>query len=235
VVVTTPGQRSRTRATAADGRSRLLVVDDHEVVRQGLAAILSRRTAFEVVGEAGTAAEAIAQARRLRPDLVLMDVRLPDGSGVEACREILAESPATRVVMLTGTLDESAVMAAILAGARGYLLKQIRARDLIAGLEAVARGESLLDPGVTQHVLARIRHLAVEGQAEGFGELTPRERRILVLVAEGQTNREIAATVFLSEKTVKNYVSAILSKLNVVRRAQAAALVARFPPPESPD
>lgn len=234
-MVTTPAPPWRIRPAVEDGRVRLLIVDDHEVVRQGLVAILGRRTAFEVVGEAGTAAEAVDQARRTRPDLVLMDVRLPDGSGVEACREILADLPATRVVMLTGTLDEAAVMAAILAGARGYLLKQIRARDLIAGLEAVARGESLLDPGVTQHVLARIRHLAAEGQAEGLGELTTQERRILVLVAEGQTNRDIATTMFLSEKTVKNYVSAILSKLNLVRRAQAAALVAKHPGPSSPD
>jgi len=214
---------------------RLLVVDDHEVVRQGLLAIIGRRTAFEVVGEAGTAAEAVAQARRLRPDLVLMDVRLPDGSGVEACREILADSPSTRVVMLTGTLDESGVMAAILAGARGYLLKQVRARDLIAGLEAVARGESLLDPAVTQQVLARIRQLATKGQADGFGDLTAQERRILLLVAEGQTNREIAAAMVLSEKTIKNYVSAILSKLDLDRRAQVAALVAKYPRPSSPD
>jgi len=234
-VVTTPGQRSRSGTTPVDGRVRLLVVDDHEVVRQGLLAIIGRRTAFEVVGEAGTAAEAVAQARRLRPDLVLMDVRLPDGSGVEACREILADSPSTRVVMLTGTLDESGVMAAILAGARGYLLKQVRARDLIAGLEAVARGESLLDPAVTQQVLARIRQLATKGQADGFGDLTAQERRILLLVAEGQTNREIAAAMVLSEKTIKNYVSAILSKLDLDRRAQVAALVAKYPRPSSPD
>lgn len=214
---------------------RLLVVDDHEVVRQGLVAMLERRPGFQVVAEAGTVADAVAEARRHRPDLVVMDVRLPDGSGVEACREIRAEFPATRVVMLTSYPDEEAVMSAIIAGASGYLLKQIRARDLVAALETVAGGESLLDPGVTAQVLARIRRIATEGQPDEFAELTPQERRILTLVAEGQTNREIAGAIFLSEKTVKNYVSSILSKLNLERRAQAAAFVAKHRWPGSPD
>jgi len=206
---------------------RLLVVDDHEVVRQGLVAMLDRRPGFQVVAEAGSVADAIAEARRHQPDLVVMDVRLPDGSGVEACREIRAELPDTRVIMLTSYPDEEAVMSAIIAGASGYLLKQIRARDLVAALETVARGESLLDPGVTAQVLSRIRRIATEGQPDEFAELTPQERRILTLVAEGRTNREIAAAIFLSEKTVKNYVSSILSKLNLERRAQAAAFVAK--------
>src|SRR6478736_7951276 len=154
---------------------RLLVVDDHEVVRQGLAALLDRRESFQVVAEAGTVAEALDQARRHQPDIVVMDVRLPDGSGIEACREIRAEMPATRVVMLTSYPDEEAVLSAIVAGAAGYLLKQVRARDLVAAIEAVGRGESLLDPAVT----------------------------------------------------VKNYVSSILAKLNLERRAQAAAYVAK--------
>ena len=210
---------------------RLLVVDDHEVVRQGLVAMLGRRPGIQVVAEAGTVAEAIAQARRYQPDLVVMDVRLPDGSGIEACREIRAEMPATRVVMLTSYPDEEAVMSAIIAGASGYLLKQIRARDLVAALETVARGESLLDPAVTAQVLERIRRIATDGQPDEYAQLTTQERRILALVAEGKTNREIAGEVFLSEKTVKNYVSSILSKLNLERRAQAAAFVAkhRFP------
>ena len=206
----------------------LLIVDDHEVVRQGLAALLGRRTEFHVVAEAGTVAEAVAAARKFRPDLVVMDVRLPDGSGIEACREIRAEMPDTRVVMLTSYPDEDAVLSAIIAGASGYLLKQVRARDLVAALEAVGRGESLLDPAVTGRVLERIRRIATAEQPDELAQLTFQEQKILLLVAEGKTNKEIAADVFLSDKTVKNYVSSILAKLNLERRAQAAAYMARM-------
>jgi DNA-binding NarL/FixJ family response regulator len=206
---------------------RLLIVDDHEVVRGGLVALLERRAVFSVVAQVGTAAEAIEAARTYRPDLVIMDIRLPDGSGIEATREIRAENPAIRVLMLTSYPDEEAVFAAIIAGASGYLLKQIRGRDLIAALEAVARGESLLDPAVTEKVLERIRRIATGTLTDGLAQLTPNERKILALVAEGQTNKEIAAQVFLSDKTVKNYVSSILAKLNLQRRAQAAAYLAR--------
>jgi two-component system response regulator DevR len=206
---------------------RLLVVDDHEVVRQGLVALLDRRDGFEVVAQAGSVEEATAQARLHRPDIVVMDVRLPDGSGVEACREIRAELPETRVIMLTSFPDDEAVLSAIIAGASGYLLKQIRARDLVAALEAVGRGESLLDPAVTERVLERVRRIAAGGSNDELSVLTPQERKILMLVAEGKTNKEIAADVFLSDKTVKNYVSSILSKLNLERRAQAAAFVAK--------
>ena len=206
---------------------RVLVVDDHEVVREGLVSLLNRRDGFEVVAEAGTVAEAIEQARRFEPDIVVMDVRLPDGSGIEACREIRAERPATRVLMLTSYPDEEAVLSAIVAGASGYLLKQTRARDLVAALEAVGHGESLLDPAVTEKVLERVRRLATGGVADDLAALTSQEQKILLLVAEGKTNKEIAADVFLSDKTVKNYVSSILSKLNLERRAQAAAFVAK--------
>ena len=206
---------------------RLLVVDDHEVVRQGLVALLDRREGFQVVAEAGTVAESIEAARRFQPDIVVMDVRLPDGSGVEACREIRAEMPDTRVVMLTSYPDEEAVLSAIVAGASGYLLKQIRARDLMAALETVGRGGSLLDPAVTEKVLERVRRIATGGQSDELAALTAQEQRILLLVAEGKTNKEIAAEVFLSDKTVKNYVSSILSKLNLQRRAQAAAYLAK--------
>ena len=205
---------------------RILVVDDHEIVRQGLVALLSRRDAFEVVAEAGSVAEAIAEARRFEPDLVIMDVRLPDGSGIEACRDIRAERPETRVVMLTSYPDEEAVLSAIIAGASGYLLKQVRGRDLVAALESVGRGDSLLDPAVTEKVLQRVRS-AAGGENDELAELTSQERKILLLVAEGMTNKEIATDVFLSDKTVKNYVSSILSKLNLQRRTQAAAFVAK--------
>ena len=206
---------------------RLLVVDDHEVVRQGLVALLDRREGFQVVAEAGTVAEAIEAARRFQPDIVVMDVRLPDGSGVEACREIRSELPDTKVVMLTSYPDEEAVLSAIVAGASGYLLKQIRARDLMTALETVGRGGSLLDPAVTEKVLERIRRIATGGQSDELSALTAQERRILLLVAEGKTNKEIAGEIYLSDKTVKNYVSSILSKLNLERRAQAAAFVAK--------
>ena len=216
-----------TPAASTTAPLRLLVVDDHEVVRQGLVALLDRRAGFEVVAHAGSVAEAVDQARRHEPDIVVMDVRLPDGSGIEACREIRAELPGTRVIMLTSYPDEEAVMSAIIAGASGYLLKQIRARDLVAALEAVGRGESLLDPGVTEKVLERVRRMASGDLNDELSALTAQERKILMLVAEGKTNKEIAADVFLSDKTVKNYVSSILSKLDLERRAQAAAFIAR--------
>ena len=221
------------RAGEAARPLRLLVVDDHEVVRQGLVSLLDRRANLQVVAEAGTVAEAIEQAHRQQPDLIVMDVRLPDGSGIEACRDIRAEMPETRVVMLTSYPDEEAVMSAIIAGASGYLLKQIRGRDLVNALEAVGRGESLLDPAVTSQVLERIRRIAANDQPDELAELTQQERKILMLVAEGKTNKEIAAEVYLSDKTVKNYVSSILSKLNLERRAQAAAFVAKHRLPGS--
>jgi DNA-binding NarL/FixJ family response regulator len=214
-------------APSSERPMRLMVVDDHEVVRQGLVALLDRRRDFTVVAEAGTVAESIAAAQRLKPDLVVMDVRLPDGSGIEACREIRSEMPETRVVMLTSYPDEEAVLSAIIAGASGYLLKQIRGRDLVAALEAIGRGESGLEPAVTERVLERVRRAASGGEHDELAELTPQERKILLLVAEGKTNKEIAGEVFLSDKTVKNYVSSILSKLNLQRRAQAAAFVAK--------
>ena len=214
-------------ADSPERRLRLLVVDDHEVVRQGLVALLARRSEFEIVAQAGSVAESIALAALHEPDLVIMDVRLPDGSGVEACREIRAARPETRVVMLTSYPDEEAVLSAIIAGASGYLLKQIRGRDLISALESVGRGESLLDPAVTEKVLERVRQMAGGGAVDELAGLTTQERKILLLVADGMTNKEIAAEVFLSDKTVKNYVSSILSKLDLQRRTQAAAFVAK--------
>jgi two-component system, NarL family, response regulator DevR len=214
--------------TPASRPLSLLIVDDHEVVRQGLVALFGRRPGFQVVAEAGTAADAVEAARRFHPDVVVMDVRLPDGSGIEACREIRAEMPDTRVVILTSYPDEDAVLSAIIAGASGYLLKQVRARDLVSALEAVGRGESLLDPAVTGRVLERVRRIGMSDQPDELAQLTSQERKILLLVAEGKTNKEIAGDVFLSDKTVKNYVSSILGKLNLERRAQAAAYMARL-------
>jgi len=204
---------------------RVLIVDDHDVVREGLRTLIKRRTELTVVGEAESVASAIAEARRSQPDVVIMDVRLPDGSGVEACREIRAERPDTKVLMLTSYADDEAVLASIIAGASGYLLKQTRSQDLAEAIRKVARGESLLDPGVTGRVLERLRSGAKED--DELSLLSEQEQRILDLIAQGRTNKEIAQEVFLSDKTVKNYVSSILSKLNFRRRSEAAAFIAR--------
>lgn len=211
---------------------RVMLVDDHEVVREGLRALLDRREGMHVVGEAGSVAQAIEVALREKPDVVVMDVRLPDGTGVEACREIRAELPSTRMIMLTSYADEEAVMASILAGASAYLLKQTRGQQLAEAVEAVARGESLLDPQVTMRVLEQVRNSASGAPADKQAQLTENEQKILKLIAEGKTNKEIAAEVYLSDKTVKNYVSSILSKLNLRRRSEAAAYIARRTPNE---
>lgn len=208
------------------GKIRLLIVDDHEVVREGLRALLARQKGLEVVGEAGSVAGAVDEARRSTPDVVIMDVRLPDGSGIEACREIRAERPETRVIMLTSYPDEEAVFASIVAGASGYLLKQVRMQALIEAIEALARGASLLDPAVTEKVLERIRKMGMGAADEQLSQLSEKERQILTLIADGSTNKEIAKIVCLSDKTVKNYVSNILSKLNLTRRSAAAAFMA---------
>jgi two-component system response regulator DevR len=209
----------------ADRRIRILLVDDHEVVRMGLRTLLEKREEFSVVGEAGDVAEAISTARRTEPDVIVMDIRLPDGSGVEACRDIRNERPDTHVIMLTSYADDEAVYGSIMAGASGYLLKQTRGQDLAGAIERVARGESLLDPAVTDKVLERMRNLATGGSDE-LAALSPQERKILGGIAQGKTNKEIAEEVFLSDKTVKNYVSSILSKLNLRRRSEAAAFLA---------
>jgi DNA-binding NarL/FixJ family response regulator len=202
-----------------------MLVDDHEVVRMGLRTLLEKRPGFAIVSEAGDVAEAFLAARKTKPDVIVMDIRLPDGTGIDACREIRSERPETRVIMLTSYADDEAVYGSIMAGAAGYLLKQTRGQDLAGAIERVSRGESLLDPGVTSQVLERIRQLA-RGETDELSTLTPQERKILGGIAEGKTNKEIAEAVFLSDKTVKNYVSAILSKLNLRRRSEAAAFIA---------
>jgi DNA-binding NarL/FixJ family response regulator len=206
---------------------RIMLVDDHDVVREGLRALLARRANLEVVAQAGTVAEAIAEAAKVKPDIIVMDVRMPDGSGIEACREIREARPETKVIILTSYADDDAVFASILAGASGYVLKQTRGATVADAIESVARGESLLDPAVTQKILERMRTANARKEADPLDVLNEQEHKIIQLIAEGKTNKEIAAEVFLSDKTVKNYVSSILTKLNLRRRSEAAAFIAR--------
>jgi len=209
--------------------TRVLICDDHEVVREGLRTLLSRHQDVAVVGEAATMQEAIDLAARAKPDVVIMDVRLPDGSGVEACRAIREQRPETNVIMLTSYADDEALFASIVAGASGYLLKQTRGQAVIDAIHAVAQGRSLLDPDVTGKVLERVRS-GHQHEDPAMASLTDQERKVLEQLAEGKTNREIGTALFLSEKTVKNYVSRILDKLGLSRRAQAAAFMAERRP-----
>ena len=213
----------------ADAAIRVLLCDDHEVVREGLRTLIARQKTMQVVGEAGTVAEVVEAAAKAKPDVIIMDVRLPDGSGVEACRTIREARPETKVIMLTSYADDEALFASIVAGAAGYLLKQTRGQAVIDAVTAVAQGRSLLDPDVTGKVLERVR----KGRADedpAFASLTEQERKVLEHLAEGKTNREIGTVLFLSEKTVKNYVSRILDKLGLSRRAEAAAYMAKRRP-----
>jgi two-component system, NarL family, response regulator DevR len=206
---------------------RVMLVDDHDVVRSGIAALLRATDDIVVCGEAGGVREAIEEADRASPDVVVMDVRLADGSGIEATREIRARRPDIQVLMLTSFADDEALFASIMAGASGYVLKQVKSGELVRAIRAVGQGQSLLDPAVTKSVLDRLRkgkHLLKD---EKLARLTPQEERILQLVSDGRTNREIGEELHLAEKTVKNYVSSILSKLEVARRAEAAAYLAR--------
>src|SRR4029453_16559292 len=206
---------------------RVMLVDDHEVVRDGIRAMLASENDIHVSAEAGTVREAVDEADRARPDVVVMDVRLADGSGIEATREIRARHPNTRVVMLTSFADDEALFASIMAGASGYVLKQVRGGELVRAIRTVGKGESLLDPAVTNAVLDRLRKGKRLLEDEKLARLSPQEERILGLVADGKTNKEIGDELHLAEKTVKNYVSSILSKLEVARRAEAAAYLAR--------
>jgi DNA-binding NarL/FixJ family response regulator len=206
---------------------KILLVDDHEVVRLGLKALLSRNPQFQVVGEADSAPAAVQQAIQHRPDVVVMDVRLPGKSGIEATREIVAQLPATKVIMLTSYAEDEILFDAIAAGASGYVLKQIGSGELVRALETIGRGESLLDPALTQKVFDRVREATRLAGTEVFASLTNQEIKILALLSEGKTNKEIAAAIFLSEKTVRNYVSSILSKLNLSTRSEAAAFAVK--------
>ena len=204
-------------------KQRILLVDDHEVVRLGLKSLLERHPHFDIVGEASSAREALEQVATLEPDVVVMDIRLPGASGIEVCEEIVNRYPNTKVIMLTSYAEDEMLFSAIRAGASGYILKQIGSDDLVKALEAVGRGEALLDSAVTQRVFQEVRRAVKEEEASAFAHLSQQEKHVLLLVSEGKTNREIAKSLFLGEGTVRNYVSSILSKLGVNNRAEAAA------------
>lgn len=206
---------------------RLLLVDDHEVLRIGLRTLFNEAGGFQVVGEAGALSSAVTEASRLKPDVVLMDVRLPDGSGVDACRAIRAARQETRVLFLTSFADEDVVLATILAGADGFLLKEVSRDQLIGAVKTVAGGQSILDPAVTQRVMARMKTLTAQTAENKSDPLSPQEQKVLALVAEGLTNKEIAVSLSLREKTVGHYLENIFQKLQVTRRSQAAVLYTR--------
>ncbi|MDQ1428887.1 MAG: two-component system, NarL family, response regulator DevR [Acidimicrobiaceae bacterium] len=209
-----------------DGQTiRVFLLDDHELVRRGLRDLLSGTDDMEVVGEAGTAEEALLRIAPTRPDVAVADVRLPDGTGIEVCREIKSQHPEVNFLMLTSFSDDDAVLSSIMAGAAGYLLKQIRGNDLVSAIRKVASGEALLDPVVTANVLNRVRGGAYD---DNPARLTVQEQRILDLIAKGLTNRQIAEKMFLAEKTVKNYVSNLLTKLGMSRRTEAAVFATRL-------
>jgi DNA-binding NarL/FixJ family response regulator len=207
------------------GRIGVFLLDDHEVVRRGVRDLLEAEPDITVIGEAGTASSALARIPALRPDVAILDVRLPDGDGVEVCREIRSRMPQVACLMLTSFGDDQALFDAIMAGAAGYVLKQIRGTDLVGAVRTVASGKSMLDPDAASRVLARLRDQA--GKRDPLAGLTGQERRILELIGEGLTNRQIGERLYLAEKTVKNYVSGLFAKLGMQRRTQAAAYAAR--------
>ncbi|MFJ9964179.1 response regulator [Streptomyces avermitilis] len=210
------------------GKITVFLLDDHEVVRRGVHDLLSGEDDIEVVGEAGTAADALVRIPATQPDVAVLDVRLPDGSGVEVCREIRSQNNAVKCLMLTSYADDEALFEAIMAGASGYVLKAIRGSELLAAVRDVAAGKSLLDPVATARVLERLREDGAPKEDDRLAHLTEQERRILDLIGEGLTNRAIGERLHLAEKTIKNYVSSLLSKLGMQRRSQAAAYVARI-------
>jgi DNA-binding NarL/FixJ family response regulator len=208
-------------------RIRVVLCDDHELVRRGLRGLLESDLTIEIVGEAGSADEAVAICAETAPEVVVMDVRMPGRSGIEACRDIRAAREETKVLILTSFADDEALFSAIMAGASGYVLKQVRGNDLLDSIHKVSQGQSLLDPAVTSRVLARVRGEVTARSGDSADDLTPQEQKIVALVGEGLTNRQIGNKVHLAEKTVKNYVSNILMKLGLSRRAEVAAFMAK--------
>jgi len=219
--------QSQSERAAYDGKQiKVFLLDDHEIVRRGVRELLEAEPDLIVVGEAGTATSALARIPALRPDVAVLDVRLPDGDGVSVCREIRSRMPEVACLMLTSFGDDDALFDAIMAGAAGYVLKQIRGTDLVGAVRTIAAGESMLDPEAASRVMKRMRDQAV--RSDPLSGLTEQERRILELIGEGLTNRQIGERMFLAEKTVKNYVSALFAKLGMERRTQAAAYAARI-------
>ena len=212
----------------SEGTVRVYLLDDHEVVREGLRALLESHDDIEVVGDSASAVEAASRIPALRPDVAVLDARLPDGSGIEVCRTVRAVDPSIRGLILTSYDDDEALFSAIMAGASGYVLKQIRGSDLVDAVRQVAAGNSLIDPSMMATVLERVRHPATATVAPELAELTEQELKLLGLIAEGLTNRQIGERMFLAEKTVKNYVSSILAKLGLERRTQAAVLASKL-------
>jgi DNA-binding NarL/FixJ family response regulator len=205
---------------------RVFLLDDHEIVRLGVRELLEAQPGIKVIGEAGTAAAALARIPALRPDVAVLDVRLPDGDGISVCRDIRSAMPEVACLMLTSFSDDDALFDAVMAGAAGYVLKQIRGTDLVGAVRTVASGQSMLDPGAAGRLMARLRE--TPGRPDPLRDLTGQERRILELIGEGLTNRQIGERMFLAEKTVKNYVSAVFAKLGMERRTQAAAYAAKI-------
>jgi DNA-binding NarL/FixJ family response regulator len=222
-MVAMTGQADGDKVTA--GQIAVFLLDDHEIVRRGVRDLLEAEPDIKVVGEAGTASSALARIPALRPDVAVLDVRLPDGNGVEVCREIRSRMPGVACLMLTSFGDDDALFDAIMAGAAGFVLKQIRGTDLVGAVRTVAAGQSMLDPGAAAQVMARLR--GQRDKRDPLAALTPQERRILELIGEGLTNRQIGERLFLAEKTVKNYVSALFAKLGMQRRTQAASYATR--------
>lgn len=212
--------------TSAPSRIKIVLVDDSEVVRVGLRALLGTEPSLEVVGEAWNVAAAVETCARLHPEVVLLDIRLPDGTGIEACRQILKRTPEARVLILTSVLDNTIVDEAIRAGAHGYLLKEVDGRGLVNAIRDVAAGKSILDPAVTARVMQLVK-AGGGGGRDAFASLSPQEKRVLALIAEGCTNKEVGVKLGLSEKTVKNYLSTVFEKLHVSRRAEAAVIYAQ--------
>ncbi|WP_327068607.1 response regulator transcription factor [Kitasatospora sp. NBC_01302] len=220
-----------TSETCAPQSIRVFLLDDHEVVRRGVRDLLEAEPDIEVIGEAGTCAQALARVPALRPQVAVLDIRLPDGDGIGVCRELRSRMPELACLMLTSFDDDDALLDAIMAGAAGYALKDVKGADLVTAVRTVAAGQSMLDPATTAHLMASLRHHDEPQAGPGLSDLTPREQDVLALIGKGETNRQIGQELYLAEKTVKNHISRILAKLGVERRIQAAVIATRLEQP----